>query len=511
MANSFSFEADKQQHLDRQIHGEYPTRFDLLTGDYQGSELLDELISNCCPKTWYDFLHHILVSTKSPHAQQSPSSSSSSNNYCYSFNIFSKFFQIWKSTLGNQHQQYKENNVYYLKTWLLHCQSHINDYQQNYKNAGSRKMKKQRLETISSIFRKLYEFRIGRDFSELYIEWAKYYIFRKKYKKAKKKIKLGIKYPVKHGMLDLKDFLAKICQKEADMISNSNNLAYLYEDSASSLSTFSESTYGQNTESENDDNAPSLKNNNAKMEVDIEQTRNFESDQQSNGNDNNARSSLSTLPQRLPQIEIFAEDTENDSDHFDDEEEETDQEDQENDGNQHVLQYQALPQISENAPISPLPKKHHLRTPFAAINPNINQQKNKKLQNLTVKTKSFAAPFTPNTLMRNYTNNNNKPFCFSNRDPLKKKENESPKKQATATTYTSNKLKQRQSTPYKSSRTTSQTNTEHQKSKHVQFELENKSDSYFENRAKSKSPKKSIANDHHSSMHQPVKYLQNNL
>merc|ERR1712228_69228 len=139
---------------------------------------------------------------------------------------------------------------------------------------------------------------------------------------------------------------------------NSNNLQYLYEESASSLSTFSESSYGQHSDSENDEALSFQKN--IKMEVDIEQTRQYDVDQ-NGGSNNPMRSSLSTLPQRLPQNDHFADDTENDSDHFDDEDEdETD--DQENEEEHH-----ALAQISENAQHSPLSiaNKHHLRTPFA--------------------------------------------------------------------------------------------------------------------------------------------------
>merc|ERR1712048_1164700 len=169
--------------------------------------------------------------------------------HCYPFATFSKFFSIWKSTLGAEHKQYAHNNVYYIKTWLLECSSHINDYRNSYKHCNSTKQKKQKLLTISSIFRKLYEAHIGREYSEFYIEWAKYYILRKKYKKAKKKISIGIKYPVKEGMAELNAFYAHIQQKEAELIQNSNNLQYLYE-SGSSLSSFSESTYGADSESE---------------------------------------------------------------------------------------------------------------------------------------------------------------------------------------------------------------------------------------------------------------------
>merc|ERR1712228_1158581 len=42
---------------------------------------------------------------------------------------------------SHQHQIYKENNVYYIKTWLLHCQLHINEYQLHHKKVSSRKLK----------------------------------------------------------------------------------------------------------------------------------------------------------------------------------------------------------------------------------------------------------------------------------------------------------------------------------------------------------------------------------
>eukprot|EP01083_Nonionella_stella_P058008 152045_1 len=389
--NYMSFSENEQQPSRIQT---IPSRFDLTAGDIKANELLNNIVKDCGPKSWYYFLEHILESKVNDLSTSDHSPlDHHSNRYSYSFETFNKFFEIFKSANQAHHSTYiHTKNTFYIQIWLLHARSHIIAYQTKYRHSKSSSIKRQRLQLISVVYKKLFTSGIGVLFSPFYIEWAKYYILRNKIDKAKNKIKLGMKCKA-NPTESLTEFYAKLNHNS----SHSNDFECF---SYSDLSTSSDSDLlpiHTDTESENENDDENI---------------------------NPTQCTIHTAPRRVSFAENKSRENDQDSTHFDDEE----------DDDEFLKNLsRKLSTIAENNALSPAKDKQRglsVRTPFAAM-PNTS---NKSAAN-TFKLSNNNKPFTPNTLLRNIKNG--KPFTFSSRSRTTSKPSEpsssaSPKMKTTS-------------------------------------------------------------------------------
>ena len=406
-----------------------PSRFDLESGDYQGSELLDKIITDRCPRTWYNFLEYILNATSTPIPNQQ-----NDNNYLYSFTSFDKFWQIFKDTMGNadNHEIFRKTNEHYHLCWLLHAQSHINDYKINYKNIKRKYDRKDKIEQISSIYVNLYKCRIGWTSANFYIEWAKFYISRNKIRKAKSKIYQGTKMCNKDQVQLLKEFKSKHL-KNKDI--NNHTLD-------SDIST--ESDDYSSSDDDDDDDPPTLRHNASMMHSNLNNIMDIdEGDNDKNNNNSKPIQGLFAAPARQPlsqqieedddEDEFDAEESENvfeDEDEFDEEEDDEDDEAFLNNFSNRGFNsnHGSLPKITESRALSPIKQneaKSSMTTPFAtnSIQKMLKSSKQKRTRrqssqtvntNPSVSLPKKLVPFTPNTLKRNMEQY--KQFSFSSRN-----------------------------------------------------------------------------------------------
>eukprot|EP00483_Globobulimina_turgida_P012359 UN12382 len=150
--------ANKTQLQSPQIKNHVPSRFDLLSADTTASNLLDNILTDYSPKSWYYFLAHILNLKKSNingghHGNDHINHIH--NEFCYSFKDFNKFFKIFKDGNYSNHGHLNKNDIFYGEIWILHVRSHLIDYHTNYQHKSQQNLRKNKLPLISAIYKKM--------------------------------------------------------------------------------------------------------------------------------------------------------------------------------------------------------------------------------------------------------------------------------------------------------------------------------------------------------------------